>query len=216
MPDVCSCGTQLVDGALFCHRCGKPVRDLLPQEAREEAAELPAVEPVGAVAPLAQTVPVSFNNVVAVRIGLLAASVASMLDAVPILNSLFVIWSAGAGFAAVWLYRRSTGQTLSVGSGARLGWITGLLNSVIVIVLLTLSLAASATEITTAMHDRLKATIAQDPVKFAQFKPFMDSPYPIVLGVLMMGVLIFIIFTIACMAGGALGARFTRKVSPPA
>jgi hypothetical protein len=31
-----------------------------------------------------------------------------------------------AGFLAVYLYSRRTGQTLSIRSGARMGWITGI------------------------------------------------------------------------------------------
>ena len=41
-----------------------------------------------------------------------------------------------AGFLAVFLYRRRTGQRLSVASGARLGWICGIFGFVIVAVML--------------------------------------------------------------------------------
>ena len=160
--------------------------------------------------------PVSFHNIVAVRIGLLAASVASMLDALPFMDMLFIVWSAGAGFVSVWLYRRSTGQSLSVRGGAKMGWITGVLNSVIVMVLMTLTFAASATDATAFLRQQLTATAAQDPAKYAKAMPFIESPYAIVVFVLMIGFLVFLLFTGACMAGGALGARFTRKDSPPA
>jgi hypothetical protein len=205
-----------VEGAVFCHRCGKPTRELLAEEEPAEAVAAPVVE-AASVPPLpAKNMPVSFHNIVAVRIGLLVASVASMLDALPFIDTLFVVWSAGAGFAAVWLYRRSTGQPLSVRGGAKLGWITGVLNSVMVLVLLTLTFAASAGEVTAFLHQQLKAQAAQDPAKYAQAMSFIDSPYAIVFALLMFALLLFIVFTGACVAGGALGARFTRKVSPPA
>jgi hypothetical protein len=82
-------------------------------------------------------------------------------------------------------------------------------------VLLTLTFASSATDVTTFLHQQLAATAAQDPARYAQAKPFIDSPYAIVVFVLMIGFLMFIVFTSACVAGGALGARFTRKGSPP-
>ncbi len=214
---MCSCGTQLVEGAVFCHRCGKPTRELVPQEETvEEAVPVVAEVVPPASGALPKTVPVSFHNIVAVRIGLLVASVASMLDALPFIDMLFVVWSAAAGFAAVWLYRRSTGQVLSVRSGARMGWITGVLNSVIVMVLLTLTFAASSTDITASMRQQLTATVNQDPAKFAKAMPFIQSPYVIAICILVGLAFIFLVFTAACVAGGALGAHFTRKDSPPA
>jgi hypothetical protein len=205
-----------VEGAVFCHRCGKPARELLPEEVPLEAVAAAPSEAAPVPLPQPKTMPVSFHNIVAVRIGLLVASVASMLDALPFIDTLFVVWSAGAGFAAVWLYRRSTGQSLSVRGGAKLGWITGVLNSVIVMVLLTLTFVASASEVSAFLHQQFKATAAQDPARYAQAMAFFDSPYAIVLAVLMFGLMVFIVFTGACVAGGALGARFTRKISPPA
>lgn len=205
-----------MEGAVFCHRCGKPVRALLSEEAVEEPVTAPVVEAVAAPPLAPKNMPVSFHNIVAVRIGLLVASVASMLEALPMVDTLFLIWSGGAGFAAVWLYGRSTGQSLSVKSGAKLGWITGVLNSVIMMVLLTLTFVASAGEVTAFLHQQFKATAAQDPAKYKQAMAFFDSPYAIVLAVLMFAVLLFVVFTGACVAGGALGARFTRKISPPA
>ena len=29
MPEFCSCGAQLPPDALFCHKCGKPQRDIV-------------------------------------------------------------------------------------------------------------------------------------------------------------------------------------------
>ena len=38
MPEFCSCGSELPPDALFCHKCGKPQREL-----QEVAVEAPAV-----------------------------------------------------------------------------------------------------------------------------------------------------------------------------
>ena len=219
MQDVCSCGTQLVEGAIFCHRCGKAQRELLEPEPLAEAVDT-TVASASTITTPPQTsplkaMPVSFHNIVAVRIGLLVASVASMLDALPFIDMLCILWSAVAGFAAVWLYRRSTGQALSVRGGAKMGWITGVLNSVIVIVLLTLTFAASVTEFTAQYHQQLTAMAAHD-ANYAKAMPLLESPYTLATGVIFILFLLFLVFTGACVAGGALGARFTRKDSPPA
>ncbi len=186
---------------------------MLAAEPPTEAPPPPAF--TVASVPVLKSMPVSFHNIVAVRIGLLVASVASMLDALPFIDMLCVLWSVGAGFAAVWLYRRSTGQTLSVRGGAKMGWITGVLNSVIVIVLLTLTFAASVTDFTAQYHQQLTAMAARD-AKYAQAMPLLESPYTVATGVIFVLFVLFLVFTGACVAGGALGARFTRKDSTSA
>lgn len=132
-----------------------------------------------------------------------------MLDAMTM--PMFVIWSACAGFAAVWLYRRSTGQNLTVRGGASMGWITGVLNSVIVIVLTTISFAASVSEVTATFRQQVSALAAKDPTNYAKVLPYLESPYAIAIGMIFTLVFLFIAFTVSCVAGGALGARFIRK-----
>lgn len=53
-----------------------------------------------------------------------------------------LIWFVGAGFFAVFLYKRRTGQRLSAMSGARLGWISGLFTFVLVTLFLTVVVLA--------------------------------------------------------------------------
>jgi len=115
MPDFCSCGAELPPDALFCHKCGKPQREL-PEVAAEAAA------PVAVRAPEAQPTPppLDFNNPLALRIALVVAMGATALFFLPYVN-----WLA-AGYFAVFLYRRRTGCAINVGAGVRLGWITGL------------------------------------------------------------------------------------------
>ncbi len=40
MPDFCTCGAQLPPDALFCHKCGKPQREIAPVAAEAPAPEL--------------------------------------------------------------------------------------------------------------------------------------------------------------------------------
>lgn len=204
----------MVEDALFCHRCGKAQRELLAADpVYEEPAAAVNVEPAAPPPPLAALagLPVTFRNTVAVRIGFLVASVASLLDFVPGLNWLFVIWSVCAGFLAVFLYRRTTGQSLTMRNGARLGWIAGVMNSLIVIVLFTISIVASAGEITSALRDQIRSMAPNDSNALA----LVDSPYALVTIILMTLVMLFLIFTCASIAGGVLGARITREDHAP-
>jgi hypothetical protein len=120
MPDFCSCGAELPPDALFCHKCGKPQRELT-----EVAAEAPAPAPVVQPPPnepraAAPPAPLDFRNPLALKIALLVAMGATALFFLPYVN-----WLA-AGYFAVFLYRRRTGCAMNVGAGVRLGWITGL------------------------------------------------------------------------------------------
>src|ERR1017187_10361537 len=116
MADICTCGAQLPPDSLFCHKCGKPQREIETPEIERNVFTAPPVEPRPAPLPL------NFRNPIAVRIALMAAVGATLLNfLVPILN-----WPA-AGFFAVFLYCRKTGTRLDVSAGVKIGWITGLL-----------------------------------------------------------------------------------------
>jgi hypothetical protein len=117
MPDFCSCGAELPPDALFCHKCGKPQREL-PEVAAEEPSII--VLPAPETQPLPAPVPLNFSNPLALKIALLVAMGATILFFLPYVN-----WLA-AGYFAVFLYRRRTGYAINVGAGVRLGWITGL------------------------------------------------------------------------------------------
>src|SRR6202035_5312434 len=62
-----------------------------------------------------------------------------------------------AGFLAVLLYRRRTGQRLSILHGAHLGWISGLFGFAITTVILTVvMMALSDPSVVAAMREQLK------------------------------------------------------------
>ncbi|MDQ6700405.1 MAG: hypothetical protein M3Z36_09485 [Acidobacteriota bacterium] len=152
----------------------------------------------------------NFRNPLAVRISLMVASFAAMLDAMPFVDLLFVVWSVGAGFLSVVLYRRRTGQTLTIRGGARMGWITGVLTFVIVTVLITITFAASGPALANAYREQLGRIAAQDP-NYSQVSRLLESPYTLAAFVLFSLLFMFFVFAGACMAGGALGARITRS-----
>ncbi len=155
--------------------------------------------------------PVSFGNAVAVRVGFLAASIASMLDALPWVDVLFLLWSALAGYYSVILYRKRTGQALTVRSGAKMGGITGVLNAVIVIVFFTLTFVATVSDFTAAYRSQLSALQAKDPASYARASGMLESPYALATGVIFLLFALLVTFSLAGIAGGALGAKFAKK-----
>lgn len=193
-----------MEDALFCHRCGKAQRELVAEQPDEEQ---PVVQAPVAIEKPASVQPVSFANSVAVRVGFLAASVASMLDALPWVDALFLVWSALAGYFAVVLYRRRTGQALTVRGGAKMGWITGVLNAVIVTVFFTLTFAATASDFTATYRQQLSVLQTRDPASYARASGFLESPYALATGIIFVLFFLFVVFTLAGVAGGALSAK---------
>ncbi|MDQ6665094.1 MAG: hypothetical protein M3Z23_11945 [Acidobacteriota bacterium] len=157
----------------------------------------------------AQPLAVNFRNPLAVRISLMVASFAAMLDAIPFLDLLFVVWSIAAGFLSVVLYRHRTGQILSVKGGAKMGWITGVLTFVIVTVLITVTFVASGPALGNIYREQLGKMAAQDQAA----AHLLESPYTLAMFVLISLLFMFCVFAGACMAGGALGARISRRDS---
>ena len=91
---------------------------------------------------------ISFHNRLAVRIGFIAAMGAVMISVFPIPLPFVRLPIAflAAGFLAVYLYSRRTGQTLSIRSGARMGWITGIFSFTLVTVLFTVAMVAISSQ----------------------------------------------------------------------
>lgn len=213
MPEFCTCGAELPPDARFCHRCGKPQRE----EAIEAAPEI-------VLPPVATAVPpppprLNFHNATAVRIGLLLASAASLLSALPVWAAGLlglVVWWLTAGFLSVYLYRRRTGQLLSVDSGLRMGWITGLLGSTISSVLFTVSVVPLIHSGTmTAIYKEQLHNMAASDANVQEALHILQTPSGLTLFVIMALLFLFLIITFLCTAGGALGAKLVGGVAQP-
>jgi hypothetical protein len=205
MPDFCTCGAELVPDALFCHKCGRPLRDVAPVEASETAA---APAPPPAFTP---SVAPSFRNPAAVRVGITMASLASLLSAIPIVGVLNPVWFFGAGFLAPFAYRKRTGQPLSMRNGARMGWITGVFGFLITTIIITLNeLISSGAGLSAALREQVRNMPAGDP-NMQRAVDMLQTPLGV--GLLMVfAFLFFFALTLAlCTAGGALGARIAQK-----
>ncbi|MEP6716009.1 MAG: zinc ribbon domain-containing protein [Terriglobia bacterium] len=196
MAEYCTCGTQLVENARFCHACGRPTRD-------EIVAEEPLQVPLEAPAEVQTKItpaPVSFRNPIALRVAFLMSLAIMMMQVIPVLNRLFFVWWLCAGWCAVPLYRRFTGFSLSVRSGARLGSITGVLTFVSLAVVLTMTFAVTGKQM-------LDESVKQDP----RMSEIINNPPMVAFVALIMMVVIFALVVGTCAAGGALGARFSGR-----
>src|SRR5579871_27726 len=205
MPQSCTCGAELPPDARFCHRCGKPQREepeaaMLAAEA--SARQLPTVPP-----PPLPPIPLGFRNPVALRVGLLAAALLCITMMIPGLNYAFVLWWLGAGYFSVWIYKRRTGQKLTVRGGAQMGWITGVLSCVLLSILFAFFMAAlERAGGLAAIRDQLRDFAIDQRTIDEAIKRF-QNPMEVVRSLAEM----FLMMMLFCIAGGALGAKILSK-----
>jgi hypothetical protein len=193
LADYCTCGTELVPGSLFCHKCGKPQQELVVPEVPPPPAY--AVPPQPVFIP-AQTVALpGFRNPVAMKIALLVAIFATLLSFLPYLN-----WLA-AGFFAVFFYRRRTGALLNMESGVRMGWMTGVMMFGIMALLLSACIVFfHAAGGIGAIQSQLQTAI--DPRVVDAMKLLENGRE-----VFLLFIQLFVFTTLLSMAGGALAAK---------
>ena len=204
MPEYCTCGAQLPPDALFCHKCGKPQRELITPEIEPNTypSAIPVAAPPPPAPPRPEPLPLNFHNPIAVRIAMVAAVSATVLSLLlPILN-----WLA-AGFFAVYFYCRKTGFRLDVTAGVKIGWITGL----IAYALYAVVFAAEQLPDALSGHpgktilEQMKNSSLQDPMAVQQLTKLIQTEPAIVI-LFILGAL-FVFVTCLSMVGGALGAK---------
>lgn len=206
MPEFCTCGAQLPDDARFCHKCGKPQYDY-PGLAEETPAPVPPPLPVAAQIPT----DISFHNRLAVRIGFLAALTAVLLLMFPLPFPFLRLLLAflAAGFLAVFAYSRRTGQHLSIRSGVRMGWITGIFSFTFVTILFTISMVAVSNEGGLAAFFR--SQLPPNDARTEQLTQALNNPATLAGGLVFAILLLFVILTGLPVLGGALGAKVLAK-----
>ncbi|MDR3718449.1 MAG: hypothetical protein P4K98_06580 [Bryobacteraceae bacterium] len=152
MEEICTCGARLVPDALFCHRCGRPLRPLIAEEEPAEPEEVPPPPPepvpdrvVITSAVVEPEANVDFRNRIVIKSCFLAAcfSLISGMLLSPIgSGALFPLVLFGGGWIASYLYCRNSARPVNVRSGAALGWIAGLFTFLILLLFITLLFAA--------------------------------------------------------------------------
>jgi len=196
MPERCTCGAELPPDALFCHKCGKPQRDIVEPET--VAPVQAPIEPPRVPQPEVRTL--TLNNPVVIRTALLAAFTATVLFFLPYLN-----WIA-AGFMAVALYRRRTGHLLNIASGLRMGWLTGLLTFAIAAVILAAGLVLMRMSGGVAAIQAELRNSPIDPRVIQMVTQFQNRGF--IVSLLLHE---FVFMTLLSMAGGALGSKMLRR-----
>jgi hypothetical protein len=205
--DFCTCGAELPPDALFCHKCGKPQREIPLLEQPVLPAPAAAAPP-----PLTAAPPeIGLRNSQAVRVAFLAGSLGFLLSSLPFHPALRLLFLMAAGAFSVYLYRRRSGYSLEVRGGARIGWISGLFCFVIFMVMFTASVALLTVllrdaSMTAMLRDQL-GSMGMSQEKVQEVMDVFQNPMQI-LGVLLW---IFVTSTFITALGGALGARLFRK-----
>ena len=206
MSERCTCGAQLVPDALFCHKCGKPLRELTAPEPTAPVSQHAEFPPPTAP-PKPQALPLNFHNPIAVRVAFLVALIATLMSWVPLLN--LVMWGA-AGFCAVYLYRRRTGVLVNVRGGVSLGWITGVIMFVLTTVIFTVTILPMASSGGIAALFKSQFKNASDP-NVQEALRMLDTSSGLAAILLATLFMLFIFITLLSMAGGALGAMLAGR-----
>jgi hypothetical protein len=203
VPEYCTCGAQLPPDARFCHKCGKPQReeDFVVEEQPIIVAPPPPPPPLAAEPP-----PISFRNAIAVRVAL--ASGIPMFLVSAIAGPLALAVPVAGGFFAVYLYRRRTGERMTVLAGARLGWISGIIVFAIVTVVLTLvMLMLSQPDFVQSMRDQMAKMSSVSQEELTKRIDMLRTPSGLALGLLET----FLSYTLLTALGGAVGAKLLNR-----
>ena len=112
------------------------------------------------------------------------------------------------GFFAVYLYRRRTGQKVTVLAGAHLGWISGIIVFAIMTVVLTLVMVMlSQPDFVQSMRDQMAkmSSISQD--ELTKRIDLLRTPSGLALALLDA----FVSYTVLTALGGAVGAKILNR-----
>jgi hypothetical protein len=202
VPEFCTCGARLPEDARFCHKCGKPQREepVLEQEAEPVVPIIVIETPVAPAPPP----PINLHNRLAVRAALLGGTAAFFVSAP--LGAFGLIGMVLGGMLAVWVYKRGSGQGLSMANGARLGWITGIFLFVLALVSLTMTVALEPGYLD-QLRDEIAKRSALPETEVRQVTQLLFSPIGI--GLMVLGM--FLTSTLPPALGGAVGAKLLDR-----
>jgi hypothetical protein len=153
---------------------------------------------------------IGFRNPLAFRIGLFTALLSLFLNLLLIVAC--PLWLTGAGFLGVHLYRRRSGEPLSVRNGAKMGWITGVMSFLLTSVPLMFVYVEQITrpDYLAQMRDQL-TRFSFPPALQDQMLASLQTPAGIATQVVTSLGVLFVLFTLFPLIGGALSAKVSRK-----
>jgi len=206
-----------VDGALFCHKCGKPTREIVAVEEPEEtvheetaeaAPEEPEAPPRSEPTRAAVAVPgpeIHLRNSLTVRVAMFGAGFQLLAGALlsvggPVLGQVAPLLAGGF---ACYLFQRRSGFRLTVLEGARLGWMTGIMCFVLAVVLITIVMTAASSEsfMTSVRESGAAAGMQGEALK--ALERLQSEPSQLLLLIPYQ----FLMLTLLGSVGGALGAK---------
>lgn len=221
MENHCSCGTRLVEGALFCHKCGKPTREIVAVEEPEpeaaetsaeteaESATLPrAPEPIADVVVAPAGPDIHLRNSLTLRVAMMGAGFQLLAGALLSVGGPFLGQAAPvlAGGFACYLFQRRGGFRLTVLEGARLGWLTGLMCFVLAVILITIVMTAASSEsFMETVRQSGGAGMQADAIK--SLERLQSEPSQLLLLIPYQ----FLMLTLLASIGGALGAKLLSR-----
>lgn len=212
MPEFCSCGARLPEDARFCHKCGRPLYEQAELEMPPEVPAGPPPPPPLVAGPL----PVDFHNGKAIRAALFTASLIFFFSTLPLPFAAALLWRVvilvAGGFLSVVFYRRWTGQALTIKSGARIGWITGIFAFVLTLLVLTMAMVAISSDgdLITVWSEQMRQSAGNDP-GVEQAVEVMKQPASFALLILLVIAILFGVTTILPSLGGILAVKLLKK-----
>lgn len=162
---------------------------------------------------------ISFRNAAAVRVGFVVAGMAfflSMLSAflgsTPLQLFILGLSTVGAGFVAVYLYHRRTGEYLTVRSGAKLGFMTGVFGFVLSTVMFTITMISMAGKGGLAeLYRQQSSGLGMSEEVLDQMIRVLESPAGVAMFILFALMIQFVLGTGFASVGGALGAKVLEE-----
>jgi hypothetical protein len=211
----CTCGVELVEGARFCHKCGRPVDGIEPAIAvgieefplaAPDVVVVAPMPPVSAIPPPLPVPSIGFRNRDTIRAALFSSAI-TFLPSSAIAQISGVLLFGGLlvnGLLSVLLYLRRTGRPMTSIEGARQGWISGLIFFCITFLLSALALTASGKGgFADVMREQARAQGSLTP----DMAKIFDQPGFLAAVMVAAVIIAFVLFTTLASLGGVLGAR---------
>lgn len=205
MQERCTCGAVLPEDARFCHKCGRPLfEEDAVRLAAQETALVPPPSQIAPPPPHVSTIGFSNLRAVLITMAVAAISLVALCAAAMIAPVLGPLVLCAAGFAATKIYKSRSTETISTGSGAYLGLMTGLW------LFLVVAVCAGITSVYVSSpegRDMMKAAMPKMP----EVAKMLDNPHQFVISIVEGLIPTFFIATISAAFGGMLAARGSAR-----